>query len=222
MPGPWVAAFAAVLTALLAVGTNAQVVPSAAEDEKRQLLLVVDGLDRQFALVSRKPGAALRIGDTRNWLSYLKARADSWKPAEPDAGRALRLGLELDLHALMELPEDIQAAGEILNAVIDDIEVKGKHCQRKGLASLITVKVRTLRGQTEVNGLEVFYLPRLLALSRKSTPDRFPTLSASEKPLAPGRYVFWAGRASGAAAPPETTITVGDGKSEILVELLAP
>lgn len=219
MPGRWVTTFAAVVTALLAVGTNAQIVPSAAADEKRQLLLVVDALDRQLAIVSRKPTAALRIGDARNWLSYIKSRADSWKPAKPEAGRALRLGLEIDLHALMELPEDTRAAADILNAIVDDIVVKGRHCQRKGLAALITVKVHTLHGQTEVNGLEIFYLPRLLALSGKSAPDRFPRLSASEKPLAPGRYVFWAGRP---AATPETTITVGDGKSEILVELLVP
>lgn len=217
MTGRWATWATWMLAAGLTAGRGGQEAGPAA-DEKGQLLLVVDRLDSQLAKLARRPDASLRIRDGREWLAYLRDRAGAWQPAKPEAGRALRVGLELDHHALAELPGDAAAARDIIGAVIDDIEVKARHCRRKGLASLITVKVRTFRGQTETGGLEVFYLPRLLALSGRAAPDRFPALSASEKELAPGRYVFWAGRAAGTG----TTVSVGDGKAAMTIDLLAP
>jgi hypothetical protein len=103
--------------------------------------------------------------------------------------------------------------------VRDDLKFKGNYCQRAGLAALVTAKVRTVRASKEVTGLEGFYIPKLLEPDPPLSPPRFPTLSASEQKLAPGRYVFWTGTLS---ASRKSTIAVGDGGSETRIDLLVP
>ena len=61
-------------------------------------------------------------------------------------------------------------------------------------------------------------IQKVLEPNPPANPPRFPTLSATEQKLAPGRYVFWAG--TRAQSADRSTIAVGNGETETRIELL--
>ena len=207
------------LVALAAVGLCGHGPAIAAAGEKPRLEKVVGELSGEIDKLEANPSFAPFIGPARKWTLWFKEQLVSWSPSAAEEGRPLREGLELDLKTLRRLPSDAQAATAVVADVTDDLKLKGNFCQRAGLAALVTVKVRTLRGSREVTGLEVFYIPKLLEPDPPLSPPRFPTLSASEQKLAAGRYVFWTGTLSAAR---KSTIAVGDGSSETRIDLLVP
>jgi hypothetical protein len=193
--------------------------PAIAAGEKPRLETVLNELSRQLDTLEGNPTFAPSIGPARKWIDWFKEQLGSWSPATAEEGRPLREGLETDLKALRRLPADAPAAAAVVAEVKDDLKLKGNYCQRAGLAALVTAKVRTLRRGKEVTGLEVFYIPKLLEPRPPLSPPRFPTLSAAEQKLAPGRYVFWTGTLSSSW---KSTIAVGDGGSETRIDLLVP
>jgi hypothetical protein len=209
-----------VLVALAAMGLSADGFATAPAEEKARLETVLDQLSSQLDTLERNPSLAQFVAPARKQVQWFKQKLDSWSPDSAEDGKPLREGLEIDLQALGRLPAEPQAAARVLAEVNDDLIVKAAHCKRAGLAALVTAKVRTVRAGKEVTGLEVYYIPKLLELEPPANPPRFPTLSATEQKLAPGRYVFWAGTLSRTGR--KSTIAVGDGNSETRIDLLVP
>ena len=65
--------------------------------------------------------------------------------------------------------------------------MKNEHCKQAGLAALVTAKVRTLRAGQEVQGLEVFYIPKVLELTGK--PQSLKTI-VPDRPGHDRRYLL--------------------------------
>jgi hypothetical protein len=213
-----------VLVALAAVGLydygSATAAAEEAVEEKARLETVLDQLSSQLDTLERNSSLAQSVEAARARVHWFKGKLDAWSPTTAEEGRPLREGLEIDLQALRRVPADSQATAGVLAQVNDDLTIKAAHCKRAGLAALVTAKVRTLRAGKEVTGFEVYYIPKLLELEPPANPPRFPTLSATEQNLAPGRYVFWAGTLSRTGR--KSTIAVGDGNSETRIDLLVP
>ena len=108
---------------------------------------------------------------------------------------------------------------------IHDLEVKLEHCTRSGgkLGGSVVVNVRTVQGGQEIRNWQVFYLPKLFDAIGGTTPDRFPKLSSpTSETLVPGRYVMWVRDTNSDRSGDRTTVKVGEGKKELLLDLSVP
>ena len=129
--------------------------------------------------------------------------------------------IKLDSALLGKLPDlknNQPQANAILRNTAEDLAVKAEHCRLSpnGWASLISVKVNTLKGGKVVSGLEVWYVPRGWA----DVPEMWVRCASLSSPatvdLPPGVYML---RVSD--AQPITTKIGGDGKAEMGVDLVA-
>ena len=187
--------------------------------EKERLGEVLSQLSHRLDTLEHDPLLAPSVAQAKQKIQWFEGKRASWSPASAEEGRPLREGLESDLQALQGLSTDPRAA-EVVAEVEADLKVKVAHCRQAGLAALVTTKVRTVRAGQEVSGLEVFYIQKVLESKIPANPPRFPTLSATEHKLAPGRYVFWAGRSAETSS--RSTIAVGNGEPETRIDLLVP
>jgi hypothetical protein len=199
-----------------------------AAGEKERLGEVLSQLSHRLDTLEHDQLLAPSVEQAKGKVQWFEGKLASWSPASAEEGRPLREGLEYDLQALQGLSTERglgvevhpPAAAEVVAEVVADLTVKVAHCRQLGLAALVTAKVRTVRAGQEVSGLEVFYVQKILESKIPANPPRFPTLSATEHKLAPGRYVFWAGRSAETAS--RSTIAVGNGEPETRIDLLVP
>jgi hypothetical protein len=135
--------------------------------------------------------------------------------------RSLERDLALLRHAAG--PGKVQQAAT-LRMVLDDIKLKHVDCRQFGMGRLVRLKVRTIRGTTEVRGWQVFYrwLPgRAVGEVR---PQSFPSLSSpTAAEIPPGAYsVFALKTVSGKEIlSKELPVPVG-GSREITFEVPVP
>jgi hypothetical protein len=205
-----------VLAVVVLCGTSS----SAQENEKTRLRTTLAELSRELGRLSEHPALAALVERASEHVRWFEGKLESWYPSPdwPDTGRPLRESLEVDLEALRQRPMDLDRLVALVTDVEADLTVKVEHCRAAGLAALVTTKVRTFRAGQEVMGLEIFYIPKVLEPQPPANPPRFPSLSAAEQKLAPGRYVFWAGSVADGAG--RATIAVGNGDRETTIDLL--
>lgn len=157
-------------------------------------------------------------------VSRLQELAANW-PAESPADYRLNLDREVRLlEQGLATTEDARLTS-LLEALADDLEVKLEHCKASGgkLGGNVTVRVRTVSGDQEVRNWQVFYLPKVFETNGNATPDRFPQLSSpTHETLVPGRYVMWVRESSGETTGQRVVVKVGEGKSELLLDLPVP
>jgi hypothetical protein len=191
----------------------------AAADPKANLVDTLNALKTESgSLRGRQMNIGSHLDSIDRSLAYFKNKAGSWRPTGPDEAKALQKGLEADLKALRSFSTDQTRSELLAEAVAEDLSIKVEHCQKSGLAAMITARVRTFRDGKEVTGLEVFYMPKIRELFQNAEPDRFPALSAAEQRLAAGRYLFWAGNGVSKRA----TVVLGMGASQTSVDLVVP
>ncbi|MEO8658911.1 MAG: hypothetical protein ABI693_10585 [Bryobacteraceae bacterium] len=190
-----------------------------AADPKAKLVETLNALKMEAgSMRGRQRGIHLQLDSIDKSLAYFKNRVGSWQPTGPGEAQALQEGLEADLKALRSFSTDRTRTVQMAEAVAEDLSIKVEHCQKTGLAAMITARVRTFRDGKEVTGLEVFYMPKIRELFQNAEPDRFPALSAAEQRLAAGRYVFWAGN----GVPKRATVVLGMGASQTPIDLVVP
>jgi hypothetical protein len=78
------------------------------------------------------------------------------------------------MQALQRLPAEPDAASAVLREIEADLSIKEAHCRIAGLAALVTTKVHTFRGGKEVEGLEVFYIQKVLESNLRRIRHGFP------------------------------------------------
>ena len=120
---------------------------------------------------------------------------------------------------------DVQGLAATVEAVAEDLETKLEHCTKSGgrLGGSVTVRVRTLQGGAESKSWQVFYMPRIFEAATNATPDLFPQLSSpTEETLVPGRYVMWVRDPATARLGERTVVKVGEGRTELLLDLSVP
>jgi hypothetical protein len=157
-------------------------------------------------------------------VSRLLGLSAKW-PAQSPADYRLNLARDaVALRAALQSGDRLRIAAT-LEAVADDLEVKLEHCLRSGgkLGGSVVVRVRTLRGSEEARSWQVLYMPKVLEASGGASPDVFPRLSSpTDETLVPGRYVMWVRQPDSDRASERTVVKVGEGKSELLLDLTVP
>jgi hypothetical protein len=157
-------------------------------------------------------------------LSQLQALSAKWPAASPDDYRDNLAEYREALDAAVKAGD----AGELaatLEAVADDLEIKLEHCLKSGggLGGSVLVRVRTLQGGAESRSWQVFYMPRVFEAAGNASPNLFPQLSSpTNETLVPGRYVMWVRDPATARLGERTTVKVGEGRKELLLELPVP
>jgi hypothetical protein len=157
-------------------------------------------------------------------VSRLLRLSAKW-PAESPVD--YRINLARDALALRSalVSGDRRAIAATIEAIADDLEVKLEHCTRSGgkLGGSVLVRVRTLRRGEEARSWQVFYIPKVLEAAGGTSPDVFPRLSSpTDETLVPGRYVMWVRQPDSDRISERTTVKVGEGKSELLLDLTVP
>ena len=157
-------------------------------------------------------------------LGELQALSAKW-PADSPAD--YRENLAGDVRALEAAVAagDVKALAETVQLIADDLEVKLEHCTRSGgkLGGAVLVRVRTVQAGTEIRSWQVFYMPRIFESAANASPDLFPQLSSpTEEALVPGRYVMWVRDPTTSTLGERTTVKVGEGKKDLLVDLPVP
>jgi hypothetical protein len=157
-------------------------------------------------------------------VSRLLGLSAKW-PAESPADYRVNLARDAAaLRAALQAGDRLKLAST-LEAVADDLEVKLEHCTKSGgkLGGSVLVRVRTVLGGAEARNWQVFYLPKVLEALGGASPDVFPRLSSpTDETLVPGRYVMWVRQPDGDRVSGRTVVKVGEGKSELLLDLTVP
>jgi hypothetical protein len=189
---------------------------------------VAESLRALEKVLSRVPAGEARLRQplrrANAALAQLLSLAGNWPAESP---RDYRLGLAADVGTVAAAVQAGDAAilAPMLDALADDLEIKLEHCTRSGgkLGGSVMVRVRTIQGGEEIKRWQVFYMPKVLEAAATASPDLFPQLSSpTEEALVPGRYIMWVRDPSTARLGERTTIKVGDGRKELLVELPVP
>ena len=147
------------------------------------------------------------------YLKSLKLDADLLKTL---AGRKYSPNPKLDRTELHQRLEDVAS----------DLEIKVNTIKRGrgGAVKLIEVIVHAKKGEQEVGGFEVWYVPRgwdnnpgqYSRFDRVSNPANPPAMN-----LAPGNYLMWLSK--GKDATPRQLVRIGgDGKLKREVDLVVP
>jgi hypothetical protein len=170
--------------------------------------------------------AAVRAAQRRatTALSQLQALAAKW-PA--DSPQDYRENLSGDVAAVESALRagDVDTLAATVQSVAEDLETKLEHCTRSGgkLGGSVTVRVRTIKGSDEIKSWQVFYMPRVFEAAANASPDLFPQLSSpTQETLVPGRYVMWVRDPATARVGERTVVKVGEGKTEMLLDLPVP
>ena len=221
------------LCALMLIGQHvvfAQAPAGAAPAQARptQPPSLTSSLNALSASLSRVPDtpvalnfAAFRV---RSALSKLQQLAANW-PAESPLDYRTNMSTSATLLDRALAARDITRLIAVLQALGDDLEVKLEHCTRSGgkLGGSVVVSVRTVQSGQEIRDWQVFYLPKVFDAIGGSTPDRFPKLSSpTSETLVPGRYVMWVRDTNSNRTSDKTTVKVGEGKKELLLDLSVP
>ena len=165
--------------------------------------------------------AAFRV---RSALSKLQQLAANW-PAESPLDYRTNMSTSVTLLDRALAAQDSARLIAVLQALGDDLEVKLEHCTKSGgkLGGSVVVSVRTVQSGQEIRNWQVFYLPKVFDAVGGTTPDRFPKLSSpTSETLVPGRYVMWVRDTTSDRMSDKTTIKVGEGKKELLLDLSVP
>jgi hypothetical protein len=180
------------------------------------------------AVMARVPpaSAAVRTAQRRAnaALSQLQALATKW-PA--DSPQDYRENLSGDVSALESALRGgvVETLAATVQSIAEDLETKLEHCNRSGgsLGGSVTVRVRTVQGGGEIKSWQVFYMPRVFEAAANASPDLFPQLSSpTQETLVPGRYVMWVRDPATARVGERTVVKVGEGKTEMLLDLPVP
>lgn len=157
-------------------------------------------------------------------LGQLQALSAAWPAESPDDYRDNLSAAVAALEAALKLG-DVEGLAATLQAVADDLETKLEHCTKSGgrLGGSVTVRVRTLQGGVESRSWQVYYMPRVFEAAKNATPDLFPQLSSpTQELLVPGRYVMWVRDPATARVGERTVVKVGEGRTELVVDLSVP
>jgi hypothetical protein len=157
-------------------------------------------------------------------LAELLALSARW-PAESPEDYRLGLAAEATLVEDALRRGEIPAMTTVLEALAEDLEAKLEHCRMSGgrLGGSVAVRVRTVSGGAEVASWQVFYMPKVFEASPGASPDLFPQLSSPTlETLVPGRYVMWVRDPATARVGERAVVKVGEGRSELLVDLPVP
>jgi hypothetical protein len=190
-------------------------------------------LQRLIALASSFP---TRLGDsTTSYRSSIQASAESlrdrWRWNSPNPAKdpiEFRQGVAYAILILTAGKSDTSKAHHlwVLREVADDIAEKAEHCRQSssGMASNVTVRVRTWNGTTESSHLQVSFLPKLMEAAIAPPVLVFRKESSpAVTELAPGKYVFWASETSGShKIGQRTTVRVGRGQASMEQDIPAP
>ena len=189
---------------------------------------VAESLRALEKVLSRVPAGDARLRQPLRQanaaLAQLLSLAGNWPAESP---QDYRIGLAVDVRTITSAVQagDVATLAPMLDALAGDLEVKLEHCTRSGgkLGGSVMVRVRTIQGGEEIKRWQVFYMPKVLEAAAAASPDLFPQLSSpTEEALVPGRYVMWVRDPSTARVGERTTIKVGDGRKDLLVELPVP
>jgi hypothetical protein len=157
-------------------------------------------------------------------VTRLQQLSVNW-PAESPIDYRANVARETTALALAIQKADLLSLGATLEALADDLQIKLEHCTKSGgkLGGSVAVRVRSVRDGNEVKGWEVRYLTRVLEVAGNAEPERFSQLSSpATEPLPPGRYVMWLRDPASNRMGERTTIKVGEGVKEKLVDLTVP
>ncbi len=180
-------------------------------------------------LLAQVPNASLTLNfaefRVRLVVTKLQRLAQNW-PAESPVDYRTNLDRSVrSLEQAIAARVDAGRLAEMLDALADDLEVKLEHCTQSGgrLGGSVVVQVRTVQGDQEIRNWQVFYLPKVLEAFGGASPDRFPQLSSpTNETLVPGRYVMWVGDPASNRVSDRTTVKVGEGRKELLLDLPVP
>lgn len=185
-------------------------------------------LNALAASLARVPGTPVALNfaqfRVRTVLSKLQKLSENW-PAQSPADYRTNVSASVTVLDRALAEGDTARLIAVLEALADDLEVKLEHCTRSGgkLGGSVVVSVRTVQGGQESRNWQVFYLPKVFDAVGGTTPDRFPKLSSpTSETLVPGRYVMWVRDTNNARMSDKTTIKVGEGKKELLLDLSVP
>jgi len=179
-------------------------------------------------LLSRVPGTSAAIAfdlpRAQLALSRLRALSTAWPAASPADYRA-NLANDVSVLAAALTAGTANRLSATVQAIADDLEIKLEHCTRSGgkLGGSVVVRVRTLQGSDEIKNWQVLYMPRVLEAAGQVSPERFPQVSSpTEDLLVPGRYVMWLRNPSTNRVSERTTVKIGEGRKELLLDLPVP
>ena len=180
------------------------------------------------ALLSKVPTAsnAVRLAQRRAAaaLTELEALSARW-PAESPEDYRENLAEEIGALDSTISKGDVKALTATMTAIAEDLEAKLEHCNRSGgaLGGSVAVRVRTLQGGAEIKSWQVFYMPRVFEAATNASPDLFPQLSSpTEDALVPGRYVMWVRDPTAGRVGERTTVKIGEGKKNLMLDLPVP
>jgi hypothetical protein len=185
-------------------------------------------LETLAAILSRisSPSARIRSGQRRAVLvlSQLQALSAQWPAQSPEDYRD-NLSEEVKALEAALRTGSVDRVAPTIESIAEDLEVKLEHCNRSGgkLGGSVTVRVHTVQGADEIRSWQVFYMPRVFEAAANVTPDLFPQLSSpTEDTLVPGRYVMWVRDPVTGRVGERTTIKVGEGKKDLVLDLPVP
>ena len=177
----------------------------------------IDWYSRLLASHHRElqPQAAIIVKAT----AWLGKKLSTHEPA------AYALQLTADDYLLKYAVDHPAQAGEITEAVAQDLSIKDRDCEQHGHGRLVPVEVHTVKGGTDAGGWQVFYqwVP--------PTPDfapaqmSFPALSSpTSMDLPPGLYRMHAEKTGeqGASLKSETVNVPVGGAQNILWKIPVP
>ena len=189
------------------------------------LAVSLNALGASLSRVPKTPAAlSFATFRVRNTLSQLQQLAANW-PAESPLDYRTNVSTSVTLLDRALAARDTARLIAVLQALGDDLEVKLEHCTKSGgkLGGSVVVSVRTVQGGQEIRNWQVFYLPKVFDTIGGTTPDRFPKLSSpTSETLVPGRYVMWVRDTDSTRTSDKTTVKVGEGKKELLLDLSVP
>jgi hypothetical protein len=189
----------------------------------RQILF---NLRDRIGQLAQKLGAPDARGIAATALADVNFMIERWTPTikvPPEYSANLQLSLQLLDAALTSAEEG--PAFSALQRVADDLHVKAEHCRKSGigLGGMVTVVVRTKKGDREQRNLQVLYMPKLMEVVKNAQPEQFPKFSSpTSHALPPGRYIMWTREPSTNVTGGRTIVRIGGGNSTEEWDLPSP
>ena len=159
-------------------------------------------------------------------LADVNFMIQGWKPdtkVPPEYSTNLLLSLRL-LNLALESEQEGPAFFALQSAA-DDLHIKAEHCRKSGvgLGGMVTVVVRTRKGDRDQRNLQVLYMPKLMEVVKDAQPDQFPKFSSpTSHVLPPGRYLMWTREPQSNMLGARTIVKIGDGSNIVEWDLPVP
>lgn len=185
---------------------------------------MMDAMDAELAPHASRPEVPIKAAADRAHasLAALRDQADRlWKPSQP-VSRSYLADLAATLWAVHQAGSAAEPA-VLLNSVADDLDAKLEHCRKTntGLGGKVHLRVRTMKGASEVKNWRVFYLPKIFEDQTGGEP--FPAYSSpTEFPLSPGRYVVWAKNPATGVQGERSIVRLGGGRTAEELQIPVP